>query len=147
VPTNQRLAEMIAERRLDDLDDPIWEGCAEGRFVLHRCQSCGGHYWPASSCVQHGSSSMEWVPATGHGVVHTYVVVHRTHDPDYRGETPYVGVVVLLDEDVMVHGAMADSRRQVAIGQEVHIVFDRTVPGVDLPRFAPASDQHTRGTR
>lgn len=146
MPTDQRLAEMIAERRLDELDDPIWEGLAEGHFLLHRCQECDRHYWPASSCVQHGSAAMAWVPSSGRGVVHTYVVVHRTNDPDYRGEMPYVGVVIRLDEGVLVHGALADPQTPVAIGQDVAVVIDLLAPGVALPRFAPVDAQHPRGT-
>ncbi len=141
MPTNQRLAEMIAERRLDELDDPIWDGIAEGCFPLHQCGRCGRHYWPASSCVEHGSAAMAWVPSSGRGVVHTYVVVHRTNNPDYRGDTPYVGVVVRLDEGVFVHGALADPQTQVAIGQDVSVVTDRTVPGIAIPRFAPVGDR------
>src|SRR3546814_5887945 len=39
----------------DILDLPFWEACRDGRFLLHRCNVCGRHYWPASRCVVHRS--------------------------------------------------------------------------------------------
>ena len=79
---------MSASRRLlptdvapDDLDAPFWEGCTRGELLLHRCDVCGRHYWPVSSCVDHGGDTMSWVPSSGRGRVHTYTVIHHAYEP------------------------------------------------------------------
>src|SRR3546814_8051219 len=63
----------------DILDLPFWEACRDGRFLLHRCNVCGRHYWPASRCVVHGAQSMAWLPASGRGTLYTYTVMHHAY--------------------------------------------------------------------
>ena len=61
----------------DELDEPFWEACNRQELLLHRCDTCGRSYWPASCCVDHGGQSMTWVPASGRGVVDTYTVLSK----------------------------------------------------------------------
>ena len=119
----------------DDLDLPFWEAAVEGRFLVHRCGTCGRAYWPASTCVDHGSAAMAWDDAAGAGEVHTYTVVHHTYDPAFPA--PYVVAVVRLDEGPFFHtnivGCPPDA---VHVGMRVRAVFDDS----GLPRFAPTEE-------
>jgi uncharacterized OB-fold protein len=82
----------------DDLDAPFWEGCKQQVFLVHRCTACGRAYWPASTCLDHGSASMEWQPASGRGEVFTYTVVHHPYHRSLVEKLPYAATVV-NDED------------------------------------------------
>jgi len=122
----------------DDLDDPFWAGCRRGDFLLHRCDECGRHYWPASTCVEHGAVAMTWVPGSGRGVVHTWTVFHRVYAPHLAERVPYVIAVVRLDEGPFFHTDLADCPPgQVTSGMPVEVRFDASAPGTPIPRFAP----------
>jgi uncharacterized OB-fold protein len=133
---NRRLTP--ADAMVDDLDLPFWKACNDGRFLVHRCDVCGRSYWPATCCVDHGGSSMQWVPATGRGVVHTYTVFHHAYDPLFADRLPYVIAVVLLDEGPFFHTDLVDcDPASVRIGQPVEVVYERIDDGWTLPHFRP----------
>jgi uncharacterized OB-fold protein len=89
-------------------------------------------------CKHCGSADVEWVEASGRGVVHTYTVIHRGM-PGWREEGPYVAAIVELDEGArMTTNIVECSPSDVKIDMPVEVVF------VDegqyaLPRFRPAS--------
>jgi uncharacterized OB-fold protein len=121
----------------DELDAPFWEACNRSEFVLHRCTICDRHYWPASCCVDHGGRSMEWVPATGRGVVETSTVFHRQYHPAFP--VPYNVVVVRLEEGPYFHSTVVECDLEaLEVGMAVEVTFDEIAPGVRLPVFVPA---------
>jgi uncharacterized OB-fold protein len=120
----------------DDLDAPFWEACRDRRFLVHRCTECGRAYWPASTCLDHGSSSMEWQDASGRGEVHTYTVVHHVYDRSLVDKVPYVVAVVRLDEGPFFHTDIVGCEPQdVHVGMRVRVLFDEA--DEMLPRFTP----------
>ena len=119
----------------DDLDMPFWDACREHTFLVHRCTICGRAYWPFSACLDHGSTAMEWQPASGRGVVHTYTVVHHTYDPAFPA--PYVVAVVQLDEGPFFHSNVVECAfEDLHVGMRVGVVYGDD----DLPRFAPIKE-------
>jgi uncharacterized OB-fold protein len=123
----------------DELDAPFWRGCREHRFLVHRCTVCDRAYWPASTCVDHGSSSMEWQPASGLGAVHTYTVVHHPYDRSL--EVPYVVAVVKLDEGPFFHSDIVGcDPSHVHVGMRVRVTYENIDDETTLPHFAPSAD-------
>lgn len=122
----------------DELDAPFWEGCKQHLFLVHRCMTCGRAYWPASTCIDHGSSAMEWQPASGHAEVFTYTVVHHAYDRSMVDKLPYAATVVKLDEGPFFHtdivGCAADD---VHIGMRVRVVFEAVGDDTVIPHFTP----------
>ena len=54
---------------------------AEGRFMLQRSRSTGGYvFYPRVAEPGTGAEDLEWVPASGDGVVHAVTIV-RKKDP------------------------------------------------------------------
>ena len=54
---------------------------AEGRFMLQRSRSTGGHiFYPRVLEPGTGADDLEWVPASGEGIVYAVTVV-RKKDP------------------------------------------------------------------
>ena len=119
----------------DDLDLPFWEAAAEGRFLVHRCATCGRAYWPASTCIDHGSAAMAWDAAAGSGEVHTYAVVHHTYDPAFPA--PYVVAVVRLDEGPFFHTNIVGCEpTELYVGMAVAVTFEGG-DGRPMPFFRP----------
>lgn len=122
----------------DDLDERFWEGCVRGEFLLHVCGVCRRAYWPASTCIEHGMSDMAWLPASGHGTVHTWTVFRRAYAPHLAARVPYVVAVVELDEGPFFHTDLVDCPpEQVRVGLPVEVVFTSLDPATVIPRFRP----------
>lgn len=122
----------------DPLDLPFWEACREGKLLLHRCNACGRSYWPASRCVEHGAQTMEWVPASGHGTLYTYTVMHHAYTASMKGKTPYVVGVIKLDEGPFFHSNVVDCPLEsIAIGMRLVMTMTQHESGLTMPVFRP----------
>ena len=131
---------MIRKFGGDPADLPFWEGCEAGRFLLHRCNVCQRHYWPASRCVKHGDADMAWVEASGRGRLYTYTVLHRAYTPETRDRVPFVIAVVHLEEGPFYHSNIVDCAHDaVAIGMSLEAVMTRHPSGLTIPQFRPTS--------
>ena len=123
----------------DELDAPFWEGCNRREFLIHRCIECGRAYWPASTCLDHGSSSMEWQAASGRGEVFTYTVVHHPYLPSLADKLPYAVAVVRLDEGPFFHSDIVGCpASDVHVGMRVRVMYDPVDDEHVIPRFEPA---------
>jgi uncharacterized OB-fold protein len=130
---------------VDQLDDAFWDGCLRQQFLVHRCAECGRSYWPASSCIDHGSASMEWRPASGLGEVFTYTIVHHVYDPDLADRVPYCVAVVKLDEGPFFHTDIVNCKLEdIHVGLRVHVTFEAIDDETALPHFAPVSTRERR---
>jgi uncharacterized OB-fold protein len=117
----------VAERAFpvpDAVTQPFWEGVAEGVLRVQRCVACGRNvFYPRAVCPFCTASDLEWVEASGAGVVHSFTVVHRA-PPDYRDEVPYVVALVDLDEGVRMMSRLVDVEPgAVAVGMPVEVVM------------------------
>lgn len=106
-----------------ELDAPFWDAWkADETFLLHRCEVCGRHDWPASCCITHGRKPMQWVPTSGTGVIDTYTVFHRAYIKELASEVPYVVAVVRLDEGPYFHTRIVDiAPAEVTTGLRVRV--------------------------
>jgi uncharacterized OB-fold protein len=124
----------------DMADIPFWEACEAGRFLLHRCNRCARHYWPASRCVEHGDEDMQWVEASGRGRVYTYTVMHRAYTPDKRDKIPFVIAVVQLEEGPFIHSNIIGCPHDaVAIGMPLQVELIPHESGLTIPQFRPVA--------
>jgi uncharacterized protein len=124
----------------DDLDMPFWDACRDHRFLLHRCRECGRNYWPASTCIEHGASAMQWHAGSGRGEIHTYTVAHHAYDPALARAAPYVVAVVVLDEGPFFHTDIVGcDPESVHVGMRVEVVYDHVDDDTVIPRFTPAA--------
>jgi uncharacterized OB-fold protein len=140
---NQQHRLMGAIRRFggDMADIPFWEACEDGRFLLHRCNRCGCHYWPASRCVEHGDEDMQWVEACGRGRVYTYTVMHRAYTAQQKDQVPFAIAVVQLEEGPFFHSNILDCACDaVTVDMAVEVVLVAHESGLTIPQFRPAVD-------
>lgn len=118
-----------------------WEGARAGRLMLQRCGGCGAiRHYPRPVCSRCHSLKVDWVPASGEGVVHSWTVAHYGYHPAFKGEVPYVLLTVDLAEGVRalgrVDGIAVDDLR---LGLPVRVRMGATENGYALPVFVPAA--------
>lgn len=122
----------------DPADLPFWEGCREGQFLLHRCNTCNRHYWPASRCIEHGSQNMTWVETSGTGTVHTYTVLHRALTKSMKDKVPFAVAVVQLDEGPFYHTNIVNcAYDEIEVGMRVSVDMIKHENGLTMPVFKP----------
>ena len=76
---------------------PFWEGCRQGKLLLQYCASCQQYqFYPRLYCMQCGSDKLQWVEASGHGVIYSYTIIHQNKPPEFVHDTPYNVAIVQL---------------------------------------------------
>ena len=125
----------------DDLDRPFWDGCRRHEFLLQRSRATGRHHWPAVCDPETGREGMEWVRASGRGVVHTFSIIHQVFRPELAERVPYNVVVIELEEGPFFHSNVVGCPNEaIHIGMPVEVVFDDVSDEVTLPRFRPRAE-------
>ena len=107
---------------------------AEGRFMIQRSRSTGGHvFYPRIVEPGTGADDLEWVEASGKGVIHAVTLVRKKDPADSYN-------VVLVD---LAEGPRLMSRVDGIAADEVCIGMDVTARivregGAPLLVFVPA---------
>ena len=114
--------------------DQYWAAANEGVLLLPRCQDTGKFFWyPRKISPFTLSQNVEWIPASGKGVIYTYSIMRRA-DP------PYAIAFVTLEEGVtMMTNIVECDLDAIAIGQAVEVVFRDTEDGQKVPVFKPVA--------
>lgn len=95
----------------------------EPRIVYQHCASCRRTwYFRRSFCPHCGAVDPEVRGALGTGTVYAVSLVHRAPTPEWRTHTPYLIVLIDIDEGfrMMAHGA-----HELEIGDRVEASFER----------------------
>ncbi len=132
------LLEAIRKAGGDPEDAPFWQGCREGRFLLHRCGACRKHYWPASRCTEHGAENMQWVESSGAGELYTYTILHHAYTPSMKDKVPYVVGVIKLAESPFFHSNVECAPEDVQVGMKLKAHMTPHESGLIVPIFSPA---------
>lgn len=114
----------------------FWEGVAQGKLLIQRCDACQQFvFYPRYLCPQCFSEALSWVEAQGTGTIYSYTVVHRAYGP-FAGQTPFVVAIVELAEGVRMMTRIAGAEpSSVRIGARVRVTFVAVDEGVTLPYF------------
>lgn len=120
----------------DSKSAEFFDAAAEDRLVIRRCAGCGQALPPeAAVCTTCAGTDLDWIPATGTGVLASYTVVHRAPHPAYR--VPYTIGIVELDEGPWLYARVAT--QHPAVGLPVRVAFQHPEEGESLPVFEEAS--------
>lgn len=73
----------IGAIRRDGRGDPFFDGAAEDRLMIRRCDLCGQWYTPdTGDCAECGSGALSWAAASGEASLISWAVAHsRTAEP------------------------------------------------------------------
>ena len=69
-------------KNIPNLDSPVSEfhhqSIRNGQFMLQKCKSCSTfQFYPRSFCITCDATELEWVEASGHGVIYSSTTVRR----------------------------------------------------------------------
>jgi uncharacterized OB-fold protein len=130
------------ESHADAYADGFWEAAEGGTLVMQHCLSCDAlQLYPRRRCVTCGSSSLDYVPASGRGTLYTFSVILRNPPSDFTEELPYALAVVRLDEGPKLLTRVVDTDLEtLECDTPVRCVFVRR-DGKPLPCFVPIEDQ------
>ncbi len=108
---------------------------AEGRIEIQRCGDCARHvFFPRVLCPHCGGASLEWVEASGEGVVYSTTVVRQRPE---RGGDHNVALIDLAEGVRMMSRVEGPAPHEVRIGMAVRAYVD-DVDGRPGVLFEPA---------
>ncbi len=147
---------------VDDLDQEnqsFYAYCGRHELRLQRCGDCGlMRYPPTTACPWCASPDCRWEPVAGRGTLYSYGEVHHAIQPAFRPFTPYLLLLVELDEQrgqptefegirmvgnlVTTEGELAPPElvAQVGIGSRLKVVFRDLGDGIALPQWTVDRD-------
>ncbi|MGH7325173.1 MAG: Zn-ribbon domain-containing OB-fold protein [Candidatus Rokuibacteriota bacterium] len=121
------------------------------RLMLRRCTACGlMRYPPTHACPWCTHLEWTWQEVSGRGTIHSYEIVAHAIQPGFKELTPYVVVLVELDEqrgqptpdealriiaNLVKPDLTMEDEKQVAIGRRVCVVFQDVADHLALPQF------------
>ncbi|GIS65860.1 MAG: hypothetical protein CM1200mP4_2080 [Rhodospirillaceae bacterium] len=111
----------------------FWEAINEEKLLIPRCKDTGQFFWyPRKISPYTLSGNVEWVEASGKGVIYTYSVMRRA-DPQY------VIAYVTLEEGITMMTNIVDCDPEaLTIGQSVRLLMVKSDEGQKVPVFTPA---------
>jgi uncharacterized OB-fold protein len=90
------MSKAVAQPTPDTL--AFFDSIDQGVFALPRCRACGSTFlYPRSVCRECLGQEIDLVPASGRGVVESFVVNHRAA-PGFEDDVPYVLALIRLEE-------------------------------------------------
>jgi uncharacterized OB-fold protein len=117
--------------------EKFWIAAAEGVLLVPKCTACSCTFWhPRPRCPHCGSTSVDWIKATGNGTIHTFTVVRQSGDPYFKTKLPYVVAMVELDEGIRIMSNIVDTPLGVLhIGMRVEVLFEAAGGDIAIPLF------------
>lgn len=105
---------------------PYWAAARQGQLLLRRCRDCGHwHFLPRVLCPQCWSQSLDWLPASGAGHIHSFSIVRRAPLPAFAPLTPYVVALIDLAEGPrMLANIVGSDALESALGDAVQVCFE-----------------------
>ncbi len=118
----------------------LWEGLRQGKLLLQHCDDCKHvQYYQQSLCRRCGSENLVHRPASGHGKVHSFSVVHRAPGPAFKADVPYAVLLVELREGPrMISTFVGGDPAEVTFDMDVMLVCEQVSDEITLPRFRRA---------
>ena len=139
---------------LDTENQTYFKHCAAQDYHLQQCTQCNLiRYPPTTACPFCTNPDARWVPVEGKGTVHSYTEVHHAIQPAFKGNTPYLLLLVDLDtqkgqptehDALRVVGnlttddgelAPPEMVKRVGIGSRMRMVFRHVSEGLALPMW------------
>ena len=117
-----------------------WESAQRGVLALPLCVACGTcFFYPRTHCPGCLSDAVEWIEASGRGMLHTYVICHAPA-PGFEDETPYVIAIVELEEGLRMMSGLVDVAPDpdaLELDMPLEVLFV-TQGQSRIPKFRPA---------
>lgn len=126
----------------DELTQFFWDGVAEGKLMILRCDSCSFYvHWPRQVCPNCLGTSLTPAEVSGRATLATWTFPAQPFDMYYATHPGYVlAVVELVEQDglKLVTDMVDCAEDDLRIDMPVQVTFREVAPGCTLPLFAPA---------
>ena len=118
---------------------PFWDAAQEEKLILQKCQDCDKHiFYPRIACPHCFSDKVEWVDASGKGMVYSYTVVTNNAPSAFLQDMPFVIAIVKLEEGVqMLSNIVNCNPEDVVCDMPVEVTFEKLDDEFTLPKFRP----------
>lgn len=118
---------------------PFWDGLAEEKVRVQRCEDCGTWVWyPRSRCSSCLSSRLTWTDVSGAATLYTFTVARQPTMAAFGDEMPQLLAVVELEEGPRLTTTVwGTDPEALEVGMAMSPVFDRGDDGMTLLRFEP----------
>ncbi len=94
----------------------FWDAAADGRLVVQHCAACGHWIWqPKPVCPRCHAVDVPWEEVSGDGRVASWTVVRPPVLPAFAPFTPFVILLVELDEGVRMVGQLAGDAGELLV--------------------------------
>lgn len=121
------------------LNKPFWDAAKEHKLVLQRCEKCGWHQYPAVQFCPQCNGSLQWVPVSGRGTLHTFTLIHMVYNQAFKEDVPYNVSVIELEEGPFIVSNMVNCpNNEIKIGTPVRVVFEDVTPEESIPKWERA---------
>ena len=119
---------------------PYWDAAKQHRLAIQRCNDCAKHYfYPRPLCPHCLSRNVEWVQASGRGILHTFVINHRP-PRGFPVAPPYVIGIIDLEEGARILAQVVDLEpdpAKIRCDTPVEVIFEDVTAEITLPKFRP----------
>ena len=116
----------------------FWQAAKQGVLLIQHCRDCGRNYfYPRPLCPNCLSRAVEWIEASGRGVLHTFVINHRPAR-GFPAKGPYViGIVELAEGPRMMSNIVGvdPDPKKLRCDMPVEVVFEQITEEITLPKF------------
>jgi uncharacterized OB-fold protein len=126
----------------DELTQFFWDGVAEGKLKILRCDSCGFYvHLPRQVCPNCLGTSLTPTEVSGKATLATWTFPNQPFDLYHATHLGYVLAVVELVEQhglKLVTNIVDCAEDDLRIDMPLQVTFREVAPGATLPYFAPA---------
>ncbi|MEI8400086.1 MAG: Zn-ribbon domain-containing OB-fold protein [Alcaligenaceae bacterium] len=114
-----------------------WDSANQERLMIRHCKACNVlHFMPRYLCPACWSTELEWIQASGFGVVHSFTVVRRAPMKEFDHLVPYVVALIELSEGPrMMANILGPDALTTRIGDQVKVCFEQRGPDAKVPQF------------
>jgi uncharacterized protein len=127
---------------VNDLTRFFWDGIAERRLMILKCQNCGHHvHLPRPVCNRCRSIDLAPAQMSGKGSLYAYTVTVQAFHPFYVDKLPYTVAVVDLVEEAglrLTTQIIDCPEDELRTGMPLELVWTEISPGWTLPYFRPS---------
>jgi uncharacterized protein len=114
----------------------FWQACNQGKLLIQQCDVCERkQHYPRPFCIHCQSERVRWVETSGRGSIYSVTTVHRSANPAFDADIPYVIALIELDEGVRMMMNLIGPKRHIArVGDRVRIHYEQRSPEQKIPQ-------------
>ena len=125
----------------DGIAAPFWQAAEHDRLVIQKCASCSEVRWPPMpGCPECLTPGGDWVEVAASGQISSFVRYHKSLNPAFDADVPYVVALVSLDDGLELVGRVVEPADAVHVGARVRGRFDPVDDGRKLLKWSVVHD-------